>query len=150
KPLKYVLVTPVVISSELIELPFSFEISSTTSARVGTTPHGSPVRSKADTRSLRRRFITACPWSTARRKRANSTFIGNRFVLHTTARPRNFRLPRYFAAVGEELIFPGAAGKLHITQPPLSQQIQDLEDELGVDLFERTGRRVALTHAGEI
>ena len=57
---------------------------------------------------------------------------------------------RYFLAVGEALNFRKAAAQLRLAQPALSRQVQDLEDELGVDLFRRSPRGVTLTAEGKL
>ncbi|SPE52159.1 Transcriptional regulator, LysR family [Verrucomicrobia bacterium] len=57
---------------------------------------------------------------------------------------------RYFLAVGEALSFTKAAAQLRVAQPALSRQVQDLEDEIGVDLLKRSRRGVKLTAEGKL
>ena len=56
---------------------------------------------------------------------------------------------RYFVALAEHLSFTRAAQRVHVTQSTLSHQIKQLEDEVGQPLFDRIGKRVVLTEAGE-
>ena len=60
----------------------------------------------------------------------------------------DLRTLRYFLAVAREGTISAAAQSLHVTQPTLSRQMMELEDELGAPLFARGRRRIALTEEG--
>ena len=64
--------------------------------------------------------------------------------------PMELRVLRYFLAIAREENFTRAAEQLHVTQPTLSRQIADLEQELGVKLFVRSDHHIALTEEGMI
>ncbi len=67
-----------------------------------------------------------------------------------TGHPLKFRQLQYFLAVAERRHFTQAAEKLNVTQPTLSHQIADLEQQLGTPLFDRVGKSVRLTEAGAL
>lgn len=62
----------------------------------------------------------------------------------------DFRQLKYFIAVAEEENIGRAARRLHISQPPLTRQVKQIEDELGVTLFNRTPKGMALTEVGKL
>src|ERR1700739_1596632 len=57
---------------------------------------------------------------------------------------------RYFVAVADEQNVSRAAKRLHVSQPPLSRQIRDLENDLGIAIFEHSAKAIRLTPAGRI
>lgn len=71
------------------------------------------------------------------------------FIRTSGSRPIELRLWQQFVAVAEELHFGHAAARLHMTQPPLTQAIAQLEKLLGVRLFDRTKRSVQMTATGQ-
>lgn len=62
----------------------------------------------------------------------------------------DIRVLRYFLAAAEQQSISGAAQKLHVTQPTLSRQFMELEEELGHTLFVRTNRKLHLTEKGKL
>jgi len=77
-------------------------------------------------------------------------FLALRCLFGIVAGAMELRHLRYFLAVGEALSFTKAAAQLRVAQPALSRQVQDLEEEIGVDLFKRSSRGVTLTAEGKL
>src|SRR5689334_5312075 len=79
---------------------------------------------------------------------ANALFFGSQYFSIIPS-PMELRHLRYFVTVAEELNVSRASARLRISQPAVSRQLRDLEQELGVDLFERRNSKLKLTPAGE-
>jgi DNA-binding transcriptional LysR family regulator len=96
----------------------------------------------SSTRHTRRASRHVIPFS-------GSAYIGRVPDVASGGADLDLRLVRYFTVVAEQLNFARAAAVLHVAQPSLSRQIQRLEDELGVRLFDRTPQGSRLTEAGQ-
>ena len=80
----------------------------------------------------------------------NTMFLALPCLFGIMAFAMELRHLRYFLAVGEALSFTKASAQLRVAQPALSRQVQDLEEEIGVDLFKRSPRGVTLTAEGRL
>src|SRR5260370_22685196 len=80
----------------------------------------------------------------------NTAFLAESCLFGISWGAMELRHLRYFLAAGEALSFTKAAAQLRVAQPALSRQVQDLEDEIGVDLLKRRRRGVTLTAEGKL
>ena len=90
------------------------------------------------------------PWRPHCQLCTATTFTGSNHKLdRSISRNMELRHLHYFVAVAEALSFTKAAKNLHLAQPSLTRQIQDLEREIGVQLIDRSGQRISLTVEGQ-